>query len=139
MGKVNEQMDAKETAKVMAEFTKQNEYMNVKEDMLDDALMDAVRGGDVGGGWDRGCCVCGTFERLIHPLVCSLHSHPQFDGDGVEEEADSVVNQVLTEIGLDLGSKMADAPTTKLSQKEQEAEEDKAALAALEKLLPSMP
>lgn len=42
MGQMNEQMDAKDTAKVMAEFTKQNEYMNVKEDMLDDALMDAV-------------------------------------------------------------------------------------------------
>lgn len=44
MGKMNEKMDAAETAKVMQEFAKQNEYMNVKEDMLDDALMDAVSG-----------------------------------------------------------------------------------------------
>eukprot|EP00624_Nannochloropsis_granulata_P004547 evm.model.NODE_32581_length_16376_cov_18.250671.8 len=103
---MNEQMDAKDTAKVMAEFTKQNEYMNVKEDMLDDALMDA------------------------------------FDGDDVEEEADSVVNQVLTEIGLDVGARMTDAPTGKLSrQQEEEAEaaEEKAAMETLEKLLPSMP
>lgn len=77
--------------------------------------------------------------RHTHTHTISLTRTTQFDGDGVEEEADSVVNQVLTEIGLDLGSKMVDAPTTKLSQKEQEAEEDKAALEALEKLLPSMP
>lgn len=35
----------------------------------------------------------------------------QFDGEGVEEEADSVVNQVLQEIGLDIDGKMQDAPT----------------------------
>lgn len=78
---------------------------------------------------------------LLFPYSISP-THTQFDGDGVEEEADSVVNQVLTEIGLDLGAKMTDAPTGKLSRKEEEeveAAEDKAALAALEKLLPSMP
>ena len=60
----------------------------------------------------------------------------------MEEEADTVVNQVLTEIGLDMGAKMTDAPTGKLTrQQEEEAEaaEDKAAMEALEKLLPSMP
>ena len=60
----------------------------------------------------------------------------------MEEEADSVVNQVLTEIGLDMGAKMIDAPKGKLTrQQEEEAEtaEDKAAMEALEKLLPSMP
>jgi hypothetical protein len=60
----------------------------------------------------------------------------------VEEEADSVVNQVLTSVGLDLGARMADAPTGKLTRKQEEeaeAEEDKAAMEALEKLLPSMP
>lgn len=57
----------------------------------------------------------------------------------MEEEADSVVNQVLTEIGLDMGAKMIDAPTTRQQEEEAEAAEDKAAMEALEKLLPSMP
>lgn len=35
----------------------------------------------------------------------------QFDSEGVEAEADSVVNQVLAEIGLDVDGKMMDAPT----------------------------
>lgn len=39
---MNEMMDATKTSKVMTEFARQNEYMNVKEDLLDDALMDAV-------------------------------------------------------------------------------------------------
>ena len=57
----------------------------------------------------------------------------------MEEEADSVVNQVLTEIGLDVGARMADAPTGKLSRQQAEAAEEKAAMETLEKLLPSMP
>lgn len=36
----------------------------------------------------------------------------KFDGEGVEADADSVVNQVLAEIGLDIDGKMADAPTS---------------------------
>jgi len=79
--------------------------------------------------------------QLFYP-PSSPHLQTQFDGDDVEEEADSVVNQVLTSVGLDLGARMADAPTGKLTRKQEEeaeAEEDKAAMEALEKLLPSMP
>ncbi|CAM9800016.1 unnamed protein product, partial [Choristocarpus tenellus] len=36
-----------------------------------------------------------------------------FDGEGIEEGADVVVDQVLTEIGLDLGALMSDAPTAR--------------------------
>lgn len=125
MGKMNEKMDAAETAKVMQEFAKQNEYMNVKEDMLDDALMDAV------SGW-----------RMLFFVNTHIHLHTntytQFDGDGVEEEADGVVSQVLEEIGIAQGHKMTEAPTSKLSAKEQEEVEDKEAMAALEKLLPTL-
>ena len=37
-----------------------------------------------------------------------------FDGDGVEEEADGVVDQVLDELGISVGAQMAgvDAPTS---------------------------
>lgn len=34
-----------------------------------------------------------------------------FDGDGVQEGADDVVNSVLDELGINLGAQMADAPT----------------------------
>lgn len=42
MGQVNAQMDPKKTAQVMQEFGRQVEMSNVKEDMLTDALADAV-------------------------------------------------------------------------------------------------
>ena len=35
----------------------------------------------------------------------------QFDNEGIEADADNVVNQVLAEIGLDVDGKMMDAPT----------------------------
>lgn len=58
----------------------------------------------------------------------------------MEEEAESVVNQVLEEIGLELGSKMADVPVGKLRDAvDKEGIEDKAALEALHKVLPSLP
>lgn len=43
MGDVNAKVDAAQTAKVMQEFARQNEFMNMKEDMIGDALQDAVR------------------------------------------------------------------------------------------------
>ncbi len=47
-----------------------------------------------------------------------------FDGDGVEEEADDVTNQVLAELGLQLDASMADAPTQKLPAAKSVAEEE---------------
>lgn len=37
----NQQMDVKQTMKIMSEFTKENERMQVKEEMMDDVLADA--------------------------------------------------------------------------------------------------
>lgn len=80
LGSVNAQMDAAGTMKTMQNFSRQMEIMNVKEEMLDDALCDA------------------------------------FDGDEVEEEADSIVAQTLAEIGIDLDSSMAEAPSRPVAQ-----------------------
>mmetsp|Transcript_28075 Transcript_28075/g.39466 ORF Transcript_28075/g.39466 Transcript_28075/m.39466 type:complete len:225 (+) Transcript_28075:219-893(+) len=41
MSTANDAMNVKETMKIMAEFTKQNETMAVKEEMMEDALIDA--------------------------------------------------------------------------------------------------
>ena len=35
-----------------------------------------------------------------------------FDGDGVEEESDAIVDGVMTELGISLGAQMQDAPTS---------------------------
>lgn len=65
------------------------------------------------------CCIS------HHVILCSTCPPPpppppfsppaplpiQFDGEGVEAEADSVVNQVLAEIGLDVDGQMLEAPT----------------------------
>jgi charged multivesicular body protein 2A len=41
MGKMNSAVDAKEMSKMMMEFQKQTEIMNMKEELMDDALTDA--------------------------------------------------------------------------------------------------
>jgi hypothetical protein len=41
MGKANAAMNPAETAKIMAEFTRENERLVVKEEMMNDALIDA--------------------------------------------------------------------------------------------------
>lgn len=47
MGVANSKMDATEVAKIMNEFTKQNEIATVKEEMMDDALADAFDNDEV--------------------------------------------------------------------------------------------
>lgn len=47
LGNANENMNASAVAKIMAEFTKQNEIAAVKEEMMDDALIDAFETDDV--------------------------------------------------------------------------------------------
>ncbi|CAK4136237.1 unnamed protein product [Aphanomyces euteiches] len=74
MAATSKQMDMGRFQKVIMEFEKQNEMMGVKEEMINDSLIDA------------------------------------FDDEEIEVEGDAVVDQVLTEIGLDLGQLMADAP-----------------------------
>ena len=41
MATANKRMDMKETTKIMAQFQRENEAMNVKEEMMDDVLADA--------------------------------------------------------------------------------------------------
>ncbi|OQR85223.1 hypothetical protein THRCLA_10733 [Thraustotheca clavata] len=68
----NKQMDMNRFQKTLMEYEKQNEMMNIREEMIDDTLIDA------------------------------------FDED--EDEENLVVDQVLSEVGLDLHTLMADAP-----------------------------
>lgn len=43
MKKVNDSVNTEETAKIMQQFAVENEKMNMSEEMMDDALIDAVR------------------------------------------------------------------------------------------------
>lgn len=56
MKKVNEAVSTEETAKIMQQFAVENEKMNMSEEMMDDALIDAVRFfADEGGSSCRRC------------------------------------------------------------------------------------
>lgn len=47
MKKVNDSVSTEETAKIMQQFAVENEKMNMSEEMMDDALIDAVRQADL--------------------------------------------------------------------------------------------
>jgi charged multivesicular body protein 2A len=64
MKQVNDAVSTADVAKVMQQFAQQNEMMGLREELMDDALIDA------------------------------------FDGEGVEEESNAIVDQVLTEVSL---------------------------------------
>lgn len=100
MAVANNAMDVKATTKIMQEFAKENERLQVKQEMMDEALIDA------------------------------------FDGEGVEEEAEQVTNQVLAELGIELDSKLVglDAPMAKPQSEAMSQEE----VDALESVLPDL-
>jgi len=74
MGSMNKQMKLPEIQKIMMEFEKQSEIMDMKGEMMEDAIDDVM--GD----------------------------------EDDEEESDTIVNQVLDELGLQLNDKLGDAP-----------------------------
>lgn len=63
---------------------------------------------------------------ILNPGPISTVVSFQFDGEGVEAEADGVVDQVLAEIGLDIDGRMLDAPTNApaIAQPAAKAEEE---------------
>merc|ERR1719193_2643668 len=73
MQKMNNQLKLPQIQKIMMEFEKQSEIMEMKEDAIDDAMGD----------------------------------------EDDEEEGDKIVQQVLDELGLDLGDKLSDLPMAK--------------------------
>merc|ERR1712087_325916 len=77
MGNMNKQMKLPEIQKIMMEFEKQSEIMDMKGEMMEYAIDDVM--GD----------------------------------EDDEEEGDKVVQQVLDELGLDLGDKLNDLPMAK--------------------------
>lgn len=67
MKKVNESVSTEETAKIMQQFAVENEKMNMSEEMMDDALIDAVRA-------ERGA----EFWHICQTTDLSVLAKPQF-------------------------------------------------------------
>jgi hypothetical protein len=99
----NSAMDVKATTKIMQEFQRENEKLAVKQEMMDEALIDA------------------------------------FDNEDVEEEAESLTNQVLAELGVEMDSRMVglNAPHSrpKVSEQNQLSQEE---ADALDSVLPDL-
>mmetsp|Transcript_14163 Transcript_14163/g.21622 ORF Transcript_14163/g.21622 Transcript_14163/m.21622 type:complete len:224 (-) Transcript_14163:212-883(-) len=91
MSTANSAMDTKETAKIMAQFQLENERMNVKEEMMNDALIDAFDNDELEE----------EAEDVTQQVLAEL---------GVEMDSQMV--------GLNAPNK---TPATELSQEEQEA------------------
>lgn len=72
--------------KIMMEFAKQSDQMEMKQEMLTDAVDDAM------------------------------------NNEADEEEEDAIVGQVLDEIGIGIGQKLADAPKMQATEAEQDRE-----------------
>lgn len=72
MQNMNRQMNLPQIQKILHEFEKQSEIMDMKEEMINETMDDAL------------------------------------EDEGDEEESDAIVNQVLDELGLQLGDKLAD-------------------------------
>jgi len=87
---MNRQMNLPAMQRIMMEFEKQNEMMDMKEEMVSDTMDDA------------------------------------FEQESEQEESEEVIQQVLDEIGINLSSQLADAPTaaTKTAAPVKEAKEE---------------
>ncbi|KAI6227960.1 hypothetical protein M3Y95_00571900 [Aphelenchoides besseyi] len=75
MGNMNRQLNLPQIQRIMTEFEKQSEIMDMKEEMMDDAIDDAI------------------------------------GVSGEEEETETVVQQVLDELGIQMGEELNRLPT----------------------------
>ncbi|CAH0560808.1 unnamed protein product [Brassicogethes aeneus] len=76
MASMNRQLNLPQIQRILQDFEKQSEIMDMKEEIMNDAIDDAM------------------------------------EGDDDEEESDAIVNQVLDELGLQLGDALSGLPQT---------------------------
>ena len=81
MSNVQKEMDTEKLKSTLMEFEKQNAKMTMREEMIQDALID------------------------------------EFDEEE-EEEHDAIMDQVLAEVGIDLGALMVEAPNHQVAPTE---------------------
>ena len=114
MGNMNKQMKMPEIQKIMMEFEKQSEIMDMKGEMMEDAI---------GNYFFR--CLANAVLFLI-----ALFLDDVMGDEDDEEESDAIVNQVLDELGLQLNDKLGDMPVAAGSLATTGAAKNKTAVAA---------
>ena len=94
MMSMNKQMKLPEIQKIMQEFEKQSEIMDMKEEMMSDVLDDAL--GEEGDEEETDAIVTQVTQKITVPLLYRTNVSPQ----------------VLDELGLQLGDQLAGVPNT---------------------------
>jgi len=142
MDKMNSQVNIQQMNKVLQDFQRESEVADAKQDMLDDAL-DSMFDED---GYLKPSHDPHSSHAI--PAFFSLHffhyptcvSAPASQGPflSFEEEADSLTQQVLDEIGIDFAAKVAIPSRGSLPTRAQEKVNDKDALDDLESRLAAL-
>ena len=100
MGAMNSAMNLPAMQRCMMEFERQSEMMDMKEEMMEDTMDDMFEMDE-----DEGIFVfIGNLMWQMYHFDVNVH------GIDVDLETDEVINKVLDEIGIDLGSQLASAP-----------------------------
>ncbi|KAJ3079316.1 hypothetical protein HDU99_011002, partial [Rhizoclosmatium hyalinum] len=94
---MNKNMNLPELTKIMMDFEKESDMMDMKEEMMNDAIDD----------------VC----YLMYFTLGKLTEIQNIEDADDETESDNIVNQILDEIGINVNASLVDAPTNKLGQK----------------------
>ncbi|MFV1129663.1 Snf7 family protein, partial [Klebsiella pneumoniae] len=101
---MNRQLKLPQIQKIMMEFERQAEIMDMKEEMMNDAIDDAM--GDEEDEEERCETLTGRQGYLPGPLP--IRSPDEF----FFFPSDAVVSQVLDELGLSLTDELSNLPST---------------------------
>lgn len=102
MGSMNKQMKLPEIQKIMMEFEKQSEIMDMKEEMMADTIGKNSHFSPISYLY--------YLEVRFHSFTSFIFSDDAMGDEDDEEESDAIVNQVLDELGLQLTDGLAAVP-----------------------------
>lgn len=102
---MNKRMNIPQMQKIMMEFEKQSEMLDMKQEMMSDTMDDA-------------------FEQEGEEEEVNPSSGPSYPIHLIQDQTEEVINQVLDEIGIGLSSQLADAPQQSLSTGKADHQED---------------
>ncbi|KAJ8922601.1 hypothetical protein NQ315_007632 [Exocentrus adspersus] len=99
MASMNRQLNLPQIQRILQEFEKQSEIMDMKEEVMNDAIDDAMEGDDD----EEESIVFIVLAITVYPLPLLIRS---------DCLSDAVVNQVLDELGLQLTDTLSGLPQT---------------------------
>ncbi|KAJ3030920.1 UNVERIFIED_CONTAM: hypothetical protein HDU68_007281 [Siphonaria sp. JEL0065] len=133
MRSMNKAVNLPELTKIMMDFEKESDMMDMKEEMMNDAIDDVGVRSDTKN--EKASLAKHTlyfpialysilwYKEYIQTIYCSsyfttineiLYINQNIDEEDDEMESDNIVNQVLDEIGINLNQSLVDAPASKL-------------------------